>query len=98
MVQPHAERHRRCHRRQPFALPDEQVYAKFVLKLPIISGIIEYSILEPELTSISVFVEELGEHLTSMLLARLVNPETAPTSQTYPCKLAIRASCQPPPS
>jgi DNA-binding LacI/PurR family transcriptional regulator len=57
---------------------------------------IEYSILEPELTSISVFVEELGEHLTSMLLTRLANPESAPASQTYPCKLAIRASCQPP--
>lgn len=57
---------------------------------------IEYSILEPELTSISVFVEELGEHLTAMLLRRLADPASALPSQCYPCKLAIRASCAPP--
>ncbi len=58
---------------------------------------VEYSILEPELTSISVFVDELGEHLTSMLLDRLADPSLAPDSRSFPCGLALRASCAPPP-
>ena len=57
----------------------------------------EYAILEPELTSISVFVDELGEHLTSMLLDRLADPQLAPDSRSFPCGLALRASCAPPP-
>lgn len=55
----------------------------------------EFAILEPALTSISVFEEQLGERLTSMLLGRIRDPRHAPGSETYPCKLVERASCAP---
>lgn len=55
----------------------------------------EFAILEPALTSISVFEDQLGERLTSMLLARIREPKQAPVSETYPCKLVERASCAP---
>lgn len=55
----------------------------------------EFAILEPALTSISVFEDQLGERLTSMLLARIQDPRRSPVSETYPCKLIERASCAP---
>lgn len=55
----------------------------------------EFAILEPALTSISVFEDQLGERLTSMLLTRIKDPKHAPVSETYPCKLIERASCAP---
>ncbi len=55
----------------------------------------EFAILEPALTSISVFEDQIGERLTSMLLARIEDPKHAPVSETYPCKLIERASCAP---
>ncbi len=55
----------------------------------------EFSILEPALTSISVFEDQLGERLTTMLLERIRNPKLAPLSEIYPCKLIERASCAP---
>jgi len=55
----------------------------------------EFAILEPSLTSISVFAEQLGERLTTMLLERIRNPKQPPPSETYPCKLIERASCAP---
>jgi LacI family transcriptional regulator len=55
----------------------------------------EFAILEPALTSISVFEDQLGERLTSMLLSRIRDPKHAAASETYPCKLIERASCAP---
>ena len=55
----------------------------------------EFTILEPALTSISVFEDQLGERLTSMLLSRIEDHKHAPPSETYPCKLIERASCAP---
>lgn len=59
---------------------------------------VEFAILEPELTSISVFVDQIGERLTNMLLTRLDAPAVAQPSETQPSKLIERASCAPPPS
>jgi len=56
---------------------------------------VEFAILEPELSSVSVFVENLGERLTAMLLARIDDPLYSPKSETYACKLIERASCGP---
>jgi DNA-binding LacI/PurR family transcriptional regulator len=55
----------------------------------------EFSILEPALTSISVFEDQLGERLTTMLLERIRDPKLSPPSEIYPCKLIERASCAP---
>ncbi len=56
----------------------------------------EFSILEPALTSISVFEDQLGERLTAMLLERIRDPKLSLNSEIYPCKLIERASCAPP--
>ncbi|HWQ55951.1 MAG TPA: LacI family DNA-binding transcriptional regulator [Bryobacteraceae bacterium] len=53
----------------------------------------EFSILEPPLTTVSVFQEKLGAELASMLLRRLAKPGAHVQSQTFPCKLLERASC-----
>ena len=55
----------------------------------------EFAILEPALTSITVFEDQIGERLTAMLLARIAEPNKAALSETYPCKLVERASCGP---
>lgn len=55
----------------------------------------EFAILEPPLTSISVFVDQLGERLTSMLLRRIEDPKLQAVSEHYPCKLVERGSCGP---
>ncbi|MBM3758767.1 MAG: LacI family transcriptional regulator [Acidobacteria bacterium] len=57
----------------------------------------EFSILEPALTSISVFPEQLGERLTLMLIEQIRNPRLSLPSELLPCKLMERASCAPPP-
>jgi LacI family transcriptional regulator len=56
----------------------------------------EFSILEPPLTTVSVFQENLGEELGAMLLRRLAKPGAHVASQTLPCRLLERASCAPP--
>ncbi len=74
-------------------------------KIPMPSGIsligigdrAEFSILEPSLTSISVFPELLGERLTLMLLEQIRNPGQSIPSEVFPCKLIERSSCAPPP-
>lgn len=58
----------------------------------------EFAILEPELTSISVFVDALGESLTAMLLRRIEDPRAPQASESYPCKLIERASAGPCPA
>lgn len=56
----------------------------------------EFSILEPALSSISVFPDQLGERLSLMLLEQIRNPRIALASEILPCKLIERASCAPP--
>ena len=56
---------------------------------------VEYSVLEPALTSISVFADQLGERLATMLLSRVADPQTLPPTEIFPCKLMERASCGP---
>lgn len=55
----------------------------------------EFSILEPGLTSISVFEEQLGERLTAMLLRQIEEGKKNLPPENYPCKLIERASCAP---
>lgn len=58
----------------------------------------EFHILEPPLTTISVFQEELGRELARMLLAKLSAGNAGLPSKTLPCKLGERGSCGPPPN
>jgi DNA-binding LacI/PurR family transcriptional regulator len=58
----------------------------------------EFSILEPSLTTISVYPDKLGAELARMLLRRLDEPGVAIESKHFPCRLVERASCAPPPS
>lgn len=55
----------------------------------------EFSILEPPLTTVSVFQEKLGTELGAMLVRRLAKPDTHAESRTLPCQLLERASCAP---
>ncbi|MCZ2077496.1 MAG: LacI family DNA-binding transcriptional regulator [Bryobacteraceae bacterium] len=56
----------------------------------------EFSIIEPSLTTVSVFQEKLGAEIASMLLRRLGKPGAHVSPQTFPCKLLERASCAAP--
>jgi LacI family transcriptional regulator len=58
----------------------------------------EFSILEPSLSSISVYPDKLGAELARMLLRRLEEPASEEDSKVFPCQLVERASCGPPPS
>ncbi len=53
----------------------------------------EFSIIEPPLTTISIFQEKLGAELASMLLRRLATPGAHVKPSTFPCKLLERGSC-----
>lgn len=53
----------------------------------------EFSILEPSLTTISVFQEKLGEELARMLLQKLKNPGVRLEAKVFPCQLIERNSC-----
>lgn len=55
----------------------------------------EFSILEPALTSVTVFEEQLGERLAEMLLERLRTGKPV-ESAVYPCRLLERGSSGPP--
>ena len=54
----------------------------------------EFSILEPSLTTVSVFEEQIGEPLGIMLLKLLQDRKAKLPSETYPCKLMERNSCR----
>jgi LacI family transcriptional regulator len=56
----------------------------------------EFSIIEPPLTTVTVYQEKLGAELGSMLLRRLAKPEAHIKSVISPCKLLERGSCAPP--
>ncbi len=53
----------------------------------------EFSILEPSLTTISVFQEKLGEELARMLLQKLKTPGLRLEAKVFPCQLIERNSC-----
>lgn len=53
----------------------------------------EFTILEPALTSVTVFEEQLGERLATMLLERLANGAKPLASEMFPAKLVERHSC-----
>jgi LacI family transcriptional regulator len=55
----------------------------------------EFSILEPSLTSVSVYEEQLGERLGLMLLELLQDDTRKLPKEVYPCKLMERHSCAP---
>jgi DNA-binding LacI/PurR family transcriptional regulator len=55
----------------------------------------EFSILEPALTSVTVFEEQLGEQLGKVLLERLRTGNPV-DSVVYPCRLIERSSTAPP--
>jgi DNA-binding LacI/PurR family transcriptional regulator len=55
----------------------------------------EFSILEPALTTVTVFAGQLGERLAAMLLERLSNGAKPVPSQLLPVKLVERHSCGP---
>jgi len=57
----------------------------------------EFSILEPSLTSISVYPDKLGAELARMLLRRLADPAAEEAAKVFPCQLMERASCGPAP-
>jgi DNA-binding LacI/PurR family transcriptional regulator len=56
----------------------------------------EFAILEPALTTISVFQEKLGEELARMLLQKLKNPCLRLEAKVFPCQLIERNSCSVP--
>jgi DNA-binding LacI/PurR family transcriptional regulator len=56
----------------------------------------EFAILEPALTTISVFQEKLGEELARMLLQKLKNPGLRLEAKVFPCQLIERNSCSVP--
>jgi DNA-binding LacI/PurR family transcriptional regulator len=56
----------------------------------------EYSILEPPLTTVSVFQDKLGAELARMLLEKLEHPGLRLESRTFPCRLVENSSCAPP--
>ncbi|MGH9845712.1 MAG: substrate-binding domain-containing protein [Blastocatellia bacterium] len=56
----------------------------------------EFSILEPSLTTMSVFQEKIGEELARMLLQKLKQPGLRLESKVFPCQLVERNSCSVP--
>ena len=56
----------------------------------------EFSILEPSLTTISVFQEKIGEELARMLLQKLKKPGVKIDAKVFPCQLMERNSCSVP--
>jgi DNA-binding LacI/PurR family transcriptional regulator len=55
----------------------------------------EFAILEPSLSTVSVFEEQLSERLTGMLMERVRDKKARPVTEVYPCKVVERASCGP---
>jgi LacI family transcriptional regulator len=55
----------------------------------------EGALMDPPLTSVREFPEELGRHLAEFVLRRLHQPDRAPQSLTIPTKVVLRNSTQP---
>jgi LacI family transcriptional regulator len=58
----------------------------------------ELSLLEPAITTVSVFQDNLGTELASMLLRKLKSPGAALASHAHPCRIVERSSCAAPPA
>lgn len=56
----------------------------------------DFSILEPALTTVSVFQDTLGAELAQLLLQRLDKPSAHVASRVFPCQLVERNSCAAP--
>ncbi|MPY87480.1 MAG: LacI family DNA-binding transcriptional regulator [Luteitalea sp.] len=56
----------------------------------------EVSMLEPSLTTVSVFQDKLGAEMARMLMQKLARPSLRLPSRTFPCQLLERNSCAPP--
>lgn len=56
----------------------------------------EASILEPALSTITIFPDAIGGELSQMLLEKLRDPSQRLPARTLPCQLVERASCGPP--
>jgi DNA-binding LacI/PurR family transcriptional regulator len=54
---------------------------------------IEASLLQPALTSIRTFSEQVGKHLAEIVLNRIEHPDLPPQQCTIPCQLIKRESC-----
>ena len=57
----------------------------------------ELSLLEPSITTVSVFQDNLGTELASMLLRKLKTPGEMLASHAHPCRIVERSSCAAPP-
>jgi DNA-binding LacI/PurR family transcriptional regulator len=55
---------------------------------------VEAEILNPPLTTVRVFPEQVGKHLAQQLLNRVANPHMPPQHYTIPTQLVMRASCR----
>lgn len=51
--------------------------------------------MNPALTSVHVFVEQVGRQLAQMLMTRIARPELSAQRQTIPTQLVKRESCRP---
>lgn len=58
----------------------------------------DFSILEPSLTTVSVFEEKIGAELAEMLLQKLKSPAKRVASRSFPCRVIERGSCGPAPA
>ena len=56
----------------------------------------DFSILEPSLTTVTVFQEKVGAELATMLLQKLKNPNARVESRMFPCQIIERSSCAAP--
>lgn len=56
----------------------------------------DFSILEPSLTTVTVFQEKIGSELAAMLLCKLKNPGVPLDLRTFSCQIVERNSCAPP--
>jgi LacI family transcriptional regulator len=55
---------------------------------------IEAPMMHPALTSVHVFIEQVGRCLAQMLVSRIAQPDLPPQRQTIPTQLAKRESCR----
>lgn len=53
------------------------------------------AIMHPGLTSVRVFVEQVGRQLAQTLMSRITQPDLPPQRQTMPTQLIKRESCRP---
>ena len=56
----------------------------------------DFAILEPALTTVSVFQDKIGAELGGMLLEKLKAPGTRLESVNFPCQIVERSSCSVP--